>query len=65
MTGSKKKVYDPRPGYKTSTRTWRVDGPDDSNCYQREHWDGRLDAKVGAAPVKVRLTLKDLKEQEG
>ncbi len=40
-----------RTGYTETTRTYRVDGPPESNNYQREHFSGRLDAKVNANPV--------------
>jgi len=38
---------DPRPGYKTSKRAYILDGPPGSINSQREHWDGRIDARVG------------------
>ena len=42
-----------RTGYTKKKRTWRVDGPPEYNNYQREHFSGRLDAKVNARPIRV------------
>ena len=45
-----------RQGYKNSSRTWRVDGPPSkTECFQRETYDGRLDARVMPKPVKLRV----------
>jgi len=43
-----------RTGYTEKKRTWRVEGPPEANNYQREHFSGRLDAKVNARPIKVK-----------
>jgi len=50
-----------RQGYKKSTRTWRVDGPPESNNTQTEHWDGRLDAHVRPKPAKVRIAVEEVR----
>ena len=41
-------------GYKKSKKTWRVDGPAESDNWQTEHWDGRLDAEIRPAPVTMK-----------
>lgn len=53
-----------REGYKESTRTWRVDGPPEgAACFQTEHWDGRLDAKVFPKPVEMHLGAQIAQER--
>ena len=49
---------DPRQGYKTSTRTWRVDAPpEDCDNTQTEHWSGQLDATVRPRPLRVKMAM--------
>ena len=42
-----------RTGYTKKTKTWRVSGEPEYNNYQREHFSGRLDAKVNARPIRL------------
>lgn len=52
-------IRDPRPGYKTSKRAYILDGPPGSVNSQREHWDGRMDARVGGVYLDDELEESD------
>lgn len=53
--GPIKGMKDPAPGYKESTKTWRVrserTGQITANT-QTEHWSGRIDAVVRPKPLR-------------
>lgn len=48
-----------KQGYKKSHKTWRVDGPPGTNNLQREHWDGRLDARVSPRTVSAKISVQN------
>jgi hypothetical protein len=55
------RVYDPKPGYKTSSRVRKLDThPAEARCYEREHWDGHQDARVCPKPVNIRISLREV-----
>mgnify|MGYP001171355437 CR=1 FL=1 len=55
------KVYDPKPGYKTSSRVRKIDAnPQEARCYEREHWDGHQDARVYPKPVRMKISLREV-----
>lgn len=52
-------IRDPRSGYRTSTRTRRVEGTDHTETL---HWDGRQDANVRPKPVSLSLKVHVMSE---
>jgi hypothetical protein len=55
------KVYDPKPGYKSSSKVRKVDThPAEARCYEKEYWDGHQDARVYPKPVRMKVSLREV-----
>jgi hypothetical protein len=51
-------------GYKKSTRTRQAgDGEAGDRALERQHWDGRQDARVAPHPIRARVSLTEAIEK--